>query len=239
MSALLSLRDLRAGYGPIEILHGISLDVPSGSVVAVLGPNGAGKTTLLSVIAGLQPASSGSIVLADRRVNGADADDLARAGLCLVPEGRGIFPNLTVHEHLRMATHSGRRLAEIEAETYERFPRLAERRTQVAGTLSGGEQQMLALARGLASRPALLMLDELSMGLAPMIVEELYAQVAAIAASGVAIIVVEQFAETVLGVADVATVLVQGRIAAVGAPHDIADNLSAAYLGRTVEVAQP
>ena len=117
-----------------------------------------------------------------------------------------------------MATHSGRRLADIEQETYERFPRLAERRRQVAGTLSGGEQQMLALARGLATQPALLMLDELSMGLAPLIVEELYAQVAAIAASGVSIVVVEQFAGTVLGVADLAAILVHGRIVAVGEP---------------------
>jgi len=239
LTVLLALRDVRAGYGPIEVLHGISFDVPTGSVIAVLGPNGAGKSTLLSVIAGLHPASSGSLVLAGRRVNGADADDLARAGVCLIPEGRGIFPNLTVHEHLRMATHSGRRLREIEAETYERFPRLAERRSQVAGTLSGGEQQMLALARGLATRPALLMLDELSMGLAPMIVEELYAQVAAIATSGVSIIVVEQFAETVLGVADLAAILVQGRIGAMGAPEEIETNLSAAYLGATIDHPQP
>jgi branched-chain amino acid transport system ATP-binding protein len=237
LSTLLSLREVRAGYGPIEVLHGISVDVPTGSVVAVLGPNGAGKTTLLSVIAGLHPATGGSIVLADRRVNGAQPDDLARAGLCLIPEGRGIFPNLTVHEHLRMATHSGRALREVEAETYERFPRLAERRNQVAGTLSGGEQQMLALARGLATRPALLMLDELSMGLAPMIVEELYAQVAAIASSGVSIIVVEQFAETVLGVADLAAILVQGRIVAVGAPDAVQADLSAAYLGATIDHA--
>jgi branched-chain amino acid transport system ATP-binding protein len=239
LTVLLALRDVRAGYGPIEVLHGISFDVPTGSVIAVLGPNGAGKSTLLSVIAGLHPASGGSLVLAGRRVNGADADDLARAGVCLIPEGRGIFPNLTVHEHLRMATHSGRRLREIEAETYERFPRLAERRSQVAGTLSGGEQQMLALARGLATRPALLMLDELSMGLAPMIVEELYAQVAAIATSGVSIIVVEQFAETVLGVADLAAILVQGRIGAMGAPEEIETNLSAAYLGATIDHPQP
>jgi branched-chain amino acid transport system ATP-binding protein len=239
MSTLLSLREVRAGYGPIEVLHGISFDVPTGSVVAVLGPNGAGKTTLLSVIAGLHPATSGSVVMAGRRVNGAEPDALARAGLCLVPEGRGIFPNLTVHEHLRMATHSGRRLRDIEDETYERFPRLAERRTQVAGTLSGGEQQMLALARGLATRPALLMLDELSMGLAPLIVEELYAQVAAIAASGVSIVVVEQFAGTVLGVADLAAILVQGRIGAVGTPAEIQADLSAAYLGATVDHARP
>jgi branched-chain amino acid transport system ATP-binding protein len=235
--SLLSVRGIRAAYGPIEVLHGIDLDVPAGSVVAVLGPNGAGKSTLLSVLAGLHPATSGSIVLAGRRVNGARAEDLARAGLCLIPEGRGIFPNLTVHEHLRMATHSGRPLSDIEHETYERFPRLAERRAQVAGTLSGGEQQMLALARGLATRPALLMLDELSMGLAPLIVEELYSQVAAIAASGVAIVVVEQFARTVLGVADLAAILVQGRIGAVGAPEEIEADLSAAYLGASVDAA--
>jgi branched-chain amino acid transport system ATP-binding protein len=238
VTALLSVRALRAGYGPIEVLRGIELDVPTGSVVAVLGPNGAGKTTLLSVLAGLLPATSGSIMLAGRRVNGARADDLARAGLCLVPEGRGIFPNLTVHDHLRMVTHSGRRLSEIEAETYERFPRLAERRTQVAGTLSGGEQQMLALARGLATRPAVLMLDELSMGLAPLIVEELYAQVAAIAATGVSILVVEQFARTVLGVADLAAVLLQGRVTAIGPPEEIEADLTSAYLGHTSQPAE-
>ena len=231
---LLSIRDLRAGYGTIEVLHGIDLDVAAGSVVAVLGPNGAGKTTLLSVLAGLQPASGGSVVLGGRRVNGARPDDLARAGLCLVPEGRGIFPNLTVGEHLRMATHSGRPLADIESEVYERFPRLSDRRNQVAGTLSGGEQQMLALARGLATDPALLLLDELSMGLAPLIVEELYAQVAAIATSGVSIVVVEQFAGTVLGVADHAAVLVHGRIGLAGAPADIEADLLSAYLGATI-----
>ena len=233
MTALLSLRGVRATYGPIEVLHGVDLEVPAGSVVAVLGPNGAGKTTLLNTIAGLHPIASGSIVVAGRRVNGVTADALARAGVCLVPEGRGIFANLTVQEHLRMATHSGRRLADVEAETYERFPRLAERRQQVAGTMSGGEQQMLALARGLATRPALLLLDELSMGLAPLIVEELYTQVTAIAASGVAIVVVEQFAHAVLGVADFAAVLVQGRIGLLGPPDRIESQLSAAYLGAT------
>jgi branched-chain amino acid transport system ATP-binding protein len=231
---LLSVRGLRAGYGAIEVLHGIDLDVPAGSVIAVLGPNGAGKTTLLSVLAGLHPASAGTVELGGRLVNGAAADGLARAGVCLVPEGRGIFPNLTVHEHLRMATHAGRSLRDIEAETFERFPRLAERRTQVAGTLSGGEQQMLGLARGLATHPALLLLDELSMGLAPMIVEELYTQVASIAASGVSIVVVEQFARTVLGVVDTAAVLVQGRLLAQGPPEQIEGELSAAYLGTTI-----
>jgi branched-chain amino acid transport system ATP-binding protein len=225
------VRALRAGYGSIEVLHGVDLDVPAGSVVAVLGPNGAGKTTLLSVLAGLHPAARGRIALAGRRVNGARADDLARAGVCLVPEGRGIFANLTVQEHLRMATHSRRALKDIEAETFARFPRLAERRGQLAGTLSGGEQQMLSLARGLVTRPALLMLDELSMGLAPLIVEELYEQVAAIAASGVSVIVVEQFAAAVLGVADLAAVLVQGSIVLSGRPAAVEGLLSQAYLG--------
>jgi branched-chain amino acid transport system ATP-binding protein len=234
VTPLLSLRGIRAAYGPIEVLHGIDLDVPAGTVVAVLGPNGAGKTTLLRAIAGLHPPSAGSITLAGHRVQGVRPDALARAGLCLIPEGRGIFPNLTVQEHLRMATHSGRALTDVEAETYERFPRLAERRAQLAGTMSGGEQQMLALARGLATRPALLMLDELLMGLAPQIVEVLFREVASIAATGVSIVVVEQFAHAVLSVADRAAVLVQGRLGPLGAPTEIEAQLSTAYLGATV-----
>jgi branched-chain amino acid transport system ATP-binding protein len=235
---LLALRGIRAGYGTIEVLHGIDLTVHPGTVVAVLGPNGAGKTTMLSVIAGLVPASEGDVLLAGRRVNGAHPDALARAGLCVIPEGRSVFPTLSVQEHLRMATHSGRRLSDIEAETFERFPRLAERRGQLAGTLSGGEQQMLALARGLASNPAILVLDELSMGLAPLIVEELYVQVVAIASQGVSILVVEQFARTVLGVADVASILMQGRITATGSPAEIETELHAAYLGHAAHPDQ-
>jgi branched-chain amino acid transport system ATP-binding protein len=233
VTALLATQGLRAGYGSIEVLHGIDLSVPEGSVAAILGPNGAGKTTLLSVLAGLHPAAAGDLVLCGRRINGARADGLARLGVCLVPEGRGIFPNLSVREHLRMATHSGRSMREIEADVYERFPKLAERRSQQAGTLSGGEQQMLALARALATEPCLLLLDELSMGLAPRIVEELYEQVAQIAASGITIVVVEQFARAVLGVADTAVVLVNGRIAVSGPPAEIEHRLSEAYLGVT------
>jgi branched-chain amino acid transport system ATP-binding protein len=213
------------------VLHGIDLAVLPGEVLAVLGANGAGKTTLLSTIAGLLPATAGEIRMAGRRVDGARPEDLARAGVCLIPEGRGIFPNLTVVEHLRMATHAGRALREIEEETYVRFPRLGERRDQQAGTMSGGEQQMLALARGLATRPALLLLDELSMGLAPLVVEQLYEQVGRIAATGTSIVVVEQFAQVVLGVADRAAIMRTGRVVAVGSPDALEPDLSAAYLG--------
>jgi branched-chain amino acid transport system ATP-binding protein len=225
------LRGVRACYGTIEVLHGVDLALGAGEVLAVLGPNGAGKTTMLSVLAGLHPLSGGDVVVAGRRVNGARGEDLARVGLCLVPEGRGVFPNLTVRENLRMATYTGRRLADVEEAAYERFPRLGERRRQLAGTLSGGEQQMLALARGLATDPAVLVLDELSMGLAPLVVEQLYEQVASLARTGVSVLVVEQFAGVVLGVAHRAAILLQGAIAAVGTPAEIESKLSSAYLG--------
>ena len=228
---LLELRGVHAAYDRIDVLFGIDLEVPAGTVVALLGPNGAGKTTTLRVAAGLHPPTSGDVLIAGRRINGTAPEDLARRGMCLIPEGRGIFPNLTVRENLRMMTYSGASLSTIEGEAYARFPRLAERRKQIAGTLSGGEQQMLAMARGLATHPALLLLDELSMGLAPIIVEELYELVAQIARDGVSILVVEQFASTVLGVADLAAVLVHGKVARVGTPRELQDELSKAYLG--------
>jgi branched-chain amino acid transport system ATP-binding protein len=228
---LLELRGIRAAYDGIDVLYGVDLVVPRGSVVALLGPNGAGKTTTLRVASGLHPSSAGDVMVAGRRINGARPEELARCGFCLVPEGRGIFPNLSVRENLRMMTYAGRSLRHIEDVTMERFPRLRDRRSQVAGTLSGGEQQMLAMARGLATEPALLLLDELSMGLAPIIVEELYEIVAHIARDGVSILVVEQFARTVLGAADLAAIMVHGRIAKVGRPHDLEAELSTAYLG--------
>jgi branched-chain amino acid transport system ATP-binding protein len=229
---LVELAGVRAAYGPIEVLHGIDLTLRAGEVLAVLGPNGAGKTTMLDVLAGLHPLAGGDVFLAGRRVNGAPASSLARAGLCLIPEGRGIFPNLTVAENLRMAATGRRRAtADIEAGAYARFPRLAERRRQLAGTLSGGEQQMLALSRGLATGPAVLLLDELSIGLAPLVVEELYGQVAELARTGVSVLVVEQFARVVLGVADRAVLMLSGRVARVGAPAEIESELSSAYLG--------
>jgi len=231
VTALLELKDVRAAYGRIEVLHGVDLVVPEGSVVALLGPNGGGKTTTLKVASGQLRATSGCVHLAGRHINGADPDALARLGVCTIPEGRGIFPNLTVRENLRMVTFGGADLEQVEERAYGTFPRLAERRGQLAGTMSGGEQQMLAMARGLAVDPHLLFLDELSMGLAPLIVEELYEIVAEIARGGVSILVVEQFARTVLGVADFAAIMLHGRIAALGEPADIAEELEAAYMG--------
>ena len=228
---LLELEGVRAAYGTIEVLHGVDLAVAPGEVVALLGPNGGGKTTTIKVICGLLRPTAGKVLLAGRDVTGARAEQLARAGLITIPEGKGVFPNLTVRENLQMATYSGRPLHEIEAMTYERFPRLGERRRQLVGTMSGGEQQMLAMARGLASDPAVLLLDELSMGLAPLVVEELYGIVGQIARSGVSILVVEQFARTVLGFADRAAIMLGGRVRRVGAPSEIEAELSAVYLG--------
>jgi branched-chain amino acid transport system ATP-binding protein len=227
---VLEVRDISAGYGDFDVVDGVSFEVRTGEVFALLGPNGAGKSTTLKVIAGLLAPTSGQVALCGRAVTGADADALARAGLCMVPEGHGIFPNLTVTENLTMATYTGTTRADIEERAYARFPRLADRRTQVAGTLSGGEQQMLSMARALATDPCLLILDELSMGLAPIIVQGLYEQVAQIAREGLTILVVEQFAHEVLGVADTAAIMLHGRVRRVGAPAAIAEELTEAYL---------
>ncbi|MDW3219615.1 MAG: ABC transporter ATP-binding protein [Acidimicrobiales bacterium] len=232
MSApLLELRGIRAGYGIIDVLHGVDLVLERGQVVALLGPNGAGKSTTLAVASGQIHPSAGQLMIGGREVNGVRPDSLARAGVCLVPEGRGIFPNLTVAENIRMMTFSGKPLDEVQDRAYELFPRLGERRRQLAGTLSGGEQQMLAMSRAMATDPALLMLDELSMGLAPIIVEELYSQVAELARGGLSILIVEQFAQTVLGVADQAAIMLHGRVTRTGPPAEIAEELTAAYLG--------
>jgi branched-chain amino acid transport system ATP-binding protein len=230
---ILELRELRAGYGTIEVLHGIDLAVPAGGIFAVLGPNGAGKSTMLRVIAGLHPVTSGSVSIAGRSVERATADALARSGLCLIPEGRSVFPNLTVEENLRLITHLGVGYSDIENRAFEQFPRLAERRRQLAGTLSGGEQQMLALARAVATEPGLLLIDELSMGLAPQIVETLYSLVADIANTGVTVIAVEQFARTILGLASAAVVITTGRAVLSGRPADVEHALSDLYLGET------
>ena len=232
MTKLLELRGVHASYGSIGVLHGVDLAVGAGEIVALLGPNGAGKSTALNVAAGLHPADGGEVRAAGRALTGADPVELARRGVCLIPEGRGVFPNLTVRENLWMTTCAGVERATVEEIAYTRFPRLAERRRQAAGTLSGGEQQMLALARGLATDPAVLLIDELSMGLAPLVVAELYGLVVEIARTGVAVLVVEQFASTVLEICDLAAVMVNGRIERADAPgDDLLADLSALYLG--------
>src|SRR5438067_4488609 len=172
---ILQLIGTRAAYGQIEVLHGVNLIVPRGSVVALLGPNGAGKTTTIRVASGQLKPTGGCVHVAGKHVNGVGADALARAGVCTIPEGRGIFPNLTVLENLELITFTGAPFKDIKEKVFGLFPRLAERRKQFAGTLSGGEQQMLAIARAVATEPGLLLLDEISMGLAPKIVEDLYA----------------------------------------------------------------
>ena len=227
---MLEVRDLRAGYAGIDVVEDVHLEVGRGEVFALLGPNGAGKTTLLKSVSGLIRPSAGAVRILGHDVTGAAADALARAGLCTIPEGRGVFANLTVAENLWLATNGGCGRHDVEEIAYARFPRLSERRTQVAGTLSGGEQQMLAMARALTVDPALLLLDELSMGLAPLIVRELYEEVARLAADGLTILVVEQFAHEVLGIAGRAAIMVHGRVGPAGSPEDVAEQLEAAYL---------
>ena len=232
MTAILELLDIRAAYGQIEVLHGIDVSVEPGKVLAVLGPNGAGKTTLVRVISGLLRPTHGRVVIAGTDVTGVRGDALARAGLCVIQEGRGIFPRLTVEEHLRLAMPK-RGGPELLARVYEQFPRLAERQRQVAGTLSGGEQQMLALSRALIWNPPLLIIDELSIGLAPRVVELLYETVQALAAGGTTIVVIEQFAHDILGFADQAVVLQHGRVVRTDTPASIAKDLAELYLAAT------
>ena len=229
----LEVRDLRSGYGRVEVLHGVDLVVPRGSVVALMGPTGAGKTTLLNTVAGFVPATAGCVHVAGLHVNGVAPETFAKAGVCSIPEGRGSFPNLTIRENLRVFSHaSSRSLSEVEAAAFANFPRLAERRSQLAGTLSGGERQMLSMCRAFVSDPALLLLDEISMGLAPIIVSELYEKVGQLAAGGIAILLVEQFAAAAMKVADYAAVMRQGRIETFGEPSDVSESLTESYLGK-------
>jgi len=228
----LELVDVHAAYGRIEVLHGITLRVPAGSVFALLGPNGAGKSTTLAVASGKLRPTSGCVHVAGTHVNTVAPEALAKAGVCRIPEGRGVFPNLTVAENLRMWTYASElSVKEVQERAFDRFPRLGERRTQLAGTLSGGEQQMLAMSRALVTDPGVLLLDEISMGLAPKIVSELYDLVGQLAQEGISILLVEQFARTALAVSDYAAVMTGGRVVAVGQPDDVADLVNEAYLG--------
>ena len=229
----LKLEGVRAGYGRIEVLHGVDLSVPKASVLALLGPNGAGKTTTLKVACGRMRPTAGGVWHGDTSVVTRAPDGLARKGVCIIPEGRGVFPNLSVTENLRMWTYRGHvSRSEVEERAFGRFPQLRDRRGQLAGTLSGGEQQMLAISRALSTNPTLLLLDEISMGLAPMVVAELYEVVAQLAAEGIAIVIVEQFVRTALGVADRAAIMAQGRIQLEGDPREVGDAVVDIYLRR-------
>ena len=233
MPSLLEIDDLRAGYGRIEILRGVSFAVPEGSVVALLGSNGVGKTTVLRTIAGLLPATAGTIRFGGERIDNRPIDRIAGKGLVMVPEGRGVFPGLSVEENLRLTHGSlgGDTPWEAFAEEITSvFPRLGERFTQLAGSMSGGEQQMLAVSRVLAGSPKLVMFDELSMGLAPLVVEDLFASVAAMRDRGVTIVLVEQFLTHALALADICYVLAKGTISWSGEASELRDGVGVDYL---------
>jgi branched-chain amino acid transport system ATP-binding protein len=227
----LELLDVRAGYGRIEVLHGVDIAVPRGGVAALLGPNGAGKTTALGVMSGLLRPTRGCRHVHGRHVNRVTADELARIGVCHVREGRSVFPNLSVVDNLQVAASCGASIDRLTEVAFTLFPRLQERRKQLAGTLSGGEKQMLALARGLGTDPSVLLVDELSMGLAPIVVGELYEAVAAVAATGVSVLVVEQFATIGMRHAERVYVMSRGTVTYGGPTAGAEDAVQAAYLG--------
>jgi branched-chain amino acid transport system ATP-binding protein len=228
---MLVLRDLTAGYGGTTVLRRVNLIVPPGSVVALLGPNGAGKTTLLRAASGLLTPKSGQVLLDGHDVTGADPDRLMRRGVCHIPEGRGIFRSLTVRENLVTFSRPGEEEKAI-ASAVEAFPRLGERIHQVAGTMSGGEQQMLALARAYVQKPRFVLLDEVSMGLAPKIVDEVFAFLERLAARGAALLLVEQYITRALHAADYVYLLNPGEVSFAGEPDELnADAVAAQYVG--------
>ncbi|MQY16754.1 High-affinity branched-chain amino acid transport ATP-binding protein LivF [Streptomyces sp. RB5] len=231
---LLELRGLRVAYGAIEALKGIDLTVGEGEIVALLGGNGAGKTTTLRTISGMLSPRSGEVLLGGDRIDGIKSHDLVRFGIGHVPEGRRVFPRMSVQENLQMGAY---RFKSVDAaqlgRVYELFPRLAERRTQLSGTLSGGEQQMLAIGRALMGKPELLLLDEPSMGLAPLVVQQIFEIIKEINAAGTTVLLVEQNAAQALALADRGYVLETGSIAMSGPAREmLADSrIRAAYLG--------
>ncbi len=236
---LLRLSELRVAYGGIQAVKGIGLELQAGELVCLIGANGAGKTTTLNAIAGVLPLAGGDILYAGERINTVPAHKRLRRGIALVPEGRGIFTRLTVEENLRMGAYSRKDRAGIEADlerVYAMLPRVKERLRQVAGTLSGGEQQMVAIGRALLSRPRLLLLDEPSMGLAPLVVEKIFEVVQSVAREGVTILLVEQNANLALEFAGRGYVMESGKVILTGSGEALlADpGVRAAYLGEAV-----
>jgi branched-chain amino acid transport system ATP-binding protein len=233
---LLEVQDLRVSYGHVEAVRGVSLSVEEGRIVTLIGPNGAGKTSLLSALAGLVRPAGGSVRLGRRDVTAVPAHVAVAAGLSLVPEGRAILGRMTVEENLRLAGELRRDRAEVAAaieDQCRRFPILGERRFSPAGTLSGGEQQMLAFARALVARPRVLLLDEPSMGLSPLLVRRVFEMIQAIHREGTTILLVEQNAKLALAISHRAYVLERGRIALEGPSEELAEDprVKAAYLG--------
>ena len=241
-STLLEVRGLRAGYEGIPVVFGVDLDIDEGEIVTLLGSNGSGKTTTLRAISGMIAPLAGEISFGGRRINGMHAERVTRLGLMHVPEGRGIFPSLTVGDTLRLAAAMARVDADERLEdTFAIFPRLRERSAQTAGTLSGGEQQMLALARGLIARPRLLMVDEMSQGLAPTLVAELFDRIQTFPERGVSVLLVEQFVGKALAIASKAFVLEKGEITYAGPAGKLARDeefVRGSYLG-DVDGKQP
>ncbi len=238
---MLVVRDLCAGYGLSEVLQGVSLEVKPGAVVALIGANGAGKTTTMRAVSGLLAPTRGEVLLDGAPVHGLGAARIARLGLAHAPEGRKVFAPLSAEDNLLLGAYRGlprffgfrRRAAQDLDRVYALFPRLAERRRQLAGTLSGGEQQMLAIGRALMARPKVMLLDEPSMGLAPVIVQEVFETIRRLKAAGTTMLLVEQFAQKALEVADHAYVMERGRIAVSGTPAELQrdERVLAAYLG--------
>ena len=229
---MLKVRDLVVAYGGIEALKGISVDVPDGQIVTLIGANGAGKSTLLRTIMGLVKPRSGSVEYNEENIKGLNSQHIVSRGITLVPEGRRVFPNLTVLENLRIGAYL--RKDEDGIRIYELFPRLEERNWQMAGTLSGGEQQMLALGRALMSRPKLIMMDEPSLGLAPLVIKDIFNIIRRINESGTTVLLVEQNANMALKVAHHAYVLETGRIKTEGSGRELLENeeIKEAYLGK-------
>ncbi|MDP9895763.1 branched-chain amino acid transport system ATP-binding protein [Variovorax boronicumulans] len=235
MSALLEIQGLRGGYGRVEVLRGVDLKVNAGEMVALLGSNGAGKSTLNKMVCGLCPAWGGTVRFDGKDLSGAHYRDVVKAGLIQVPEGRKVFPNLSVLENLELGSFTRareRRAANVE-KMFHIFPRLRERMAQHAGTMSGGEQQMLAIARGLMAEPVLLILDEPSLGLSPLLVEEMFALIRELRDGGLAVMLVEQNVGQSLEIADRAYVLENGSVRFSGLPGELlgSDELRRAYLG--------
>ena len=233
---MLKIQNLQVAYGGIQALRGIDMEVPDGKIVTLIGANGAGKSTTLRTISGLVKAKSGSITYNNEQLLGKPINAILAAGIAQVPEGRRVFPDMTVLENLKIGAYLRKDKEEIEKDiewVYELFPRLKERNWQLAGTLSGGEQQMLAMGRALMSKPKLLMLDEPSMGLAPILVEQIFDIIRELHAAGTTILLVEQNAQAALSVADRAYVLETGKISLTGTGAELmaSDAVGKAYLG--------